>query len=160
MSVNAPLVAPQTKAMSAARLISSATRKAPKVRYSSMGSLADAGVEAAAWLRRLGGPVGIDGQPRGAGVGLARVERGARARGQLQAMAGERVHPRGEREHVVGDRPALRLAHRVGERRHRGAVEPERHGAEDVAHARAALELAAGEVGRAARGAGPGPLLV
>src|SRR5207245_10009156 len=66
-------------------------------------------------------------------------------------LAGQRVLPGREGQHVVRDRPALLLAHRVGERGHGRTVEAKGHGAEDIAHARSALELAAREVGRASR---------
>src|SRR5206468_10758348 len=70
---------------------------------------------------------------------------------QLEGLARQRILPGREREDVIRDGPALVLAHRVGERGHRRAVEAEGHRAEDITHGRAALELAAGEVGRADR---------
>ena len=59
-----------------------------------------------------------------------------------------RVDPGRQRQDVVRDRPALLLAHRVREGGHRRPIQPERHRAEDIAHIRAALELAAREIGR------------
>ena len=57
-----------------------------------------------------------------------------------------------ERVHVVGERPAVRLAHGVVERRHRRPVEAGAEGAEDVLARRAAAEgPAPGEVGGAQR---------
>src|SRR5438552_3748056 len=122
-SRNAPLTAPQTKALRAARPMSTATANAPRVRCSSIAgasSLPDSGV-VDAWLLAIDPghagrlALGVEGQPRMVGADVRRVKRRLGLRGELELLARQRIGPGREREHEVRDGPALRVVHRVGE---------------------------------------------
>src|SRR5256886_1334930 len=140
--------------MRSARTPSSSAAPPRTRRASGARSFANSGIQGS-WPgvlpRDPPGPGWIEGEARMVGDDLRRVERRARLGREVEDFARQRILPGRKRQDVVRDGPALPLAHRVAERGHRRAVEAEGHRAEDVADGRAALELTAGEVGRADR---------
>src|SRR3984885_15691977 len=59
----------------------------------------------------------------------------------LQRLSRQRVSEGGERQDIVGQRPAIRIRKRVPVRWHRGSVQARGDGPEEVAHRRAGFEL-------------------